>query len=151
MARMHSRKKGISKSHRPIKKEKPTWIKYSTKEIELLILKYAKEGKTGAQIGLYLRDEYGIPDVKIILNKSISQVLKEKNIKKDIPDDLMALIKKSILIRKHLEENKHDQTAKRGLQLTESKIKRLAKYYKRTKKIAADWKYDPEKVKLVVT
>ena len=121
------------------------------KEIELLILKYAKEGKTAAQIGLYLRDEYGVPDVKIILNKSINQVLKEKKIKKDLPDDIMALIKKSILIRKHLEENKHDQTAKRGLQLTESKIKRLAKYYKKKKMIAADWKYDPEKVKLVVT
>jgi len=151
MARMHSRKKGLSKSHKPIKKEKPSWIKYSTKEIELLILKYAKEGKTAAQIGLYLRDEYGVPDVKIILNKSINQVLKEKKIKKDLPDDIMALIKKSILIRKHLEENKHDQTGKRGLQLTESKIKRLAKYYKKKKMIAADWKYDPEKVKLVVT
>ena len=89
--------------------------------------------------------------MKIILNKSINQVLKEKKIKKDLPDDIMALIKKSILIRKHLEENKHDQTGKRGLQLTESKIKRLAKYYKKKKMIAADWKYDPEKVKLVVT
>lgn len=151
MARMHSRKKGISGSHNPIKKEKASWVKYSTKEVELLIVKYVKEGKTSAQIGLYLRDEYGIPDVKILLGKSVSQVIKEKNIKKDIPDDLMALIKKSILIKKHLEENHKDMTGKRGLQLTEAKIKRLVKYYKKNNILDAKWKYDPEKVKLIVT
>ncbi len=151
MARMHSRKKGISGSHNPIKKEKASWVKYSTKEIELLIVKYVKEGKTSAEIGLYLRDEYGIPDVKTLLNKSVSQVIKEKSLGKDIPDDLMALIKKSITIRKHMEENHKDMTGKRGLQLTESKIKRLVKYYKRTKALDSKWKYDPEKVKLIVT
>jgi small subunit ribosomal protein S15 len=151
MARMHSRDKGKSGSHAPLKKEKPSWIKYANKEIELLVLKYAKEGKSTAQIGLYLRDEYGIPDIKVLIGKTISQVLAEKNIKKELPDDLMALIKKSIMIRKHMEENHKDMTGKRGLQLTESKIKRLVKYYKRTKVLDTKWKYDPEKVKLIVT
>jgi len=151
MARMHSRDKGRSRSHKPLKKEKASWVKYEPKEIELLIVKYAKEGKTSAQIGLYLRDEYGIPNVKIILGKNISQVMKEKKLYKEIPEDLMALIKKAVLIRKHMEENKQDQTAKRGLNLTESKIKRLAKYYKANKVLDAKWKYDPEKVKLIIS
>ena len=44
-----------------------------------------------------------------------------------------------------MEDNKQDQTAKRGLQLTESKINRSAKYYRKEKKLAVDWKYDPRK------
>ncbi len=151
MARMYSRKRGKSKSHAPIKKETPSWVTHGSKEIELLILKYAKEGKTAAQIGLYLRDEYGIPSVKPILKKTITQILKEKNISKELPDDLMALIKRAVMIRKHMEENHKDMTGKRGLQLTESKVKRLVKYYKRTGALDKTWKYDPEKVKLIVT
>ena len=52
MARMHSRKKGQSGSKKPLKKEKPTWIRYKPAEIELLIVKLAKEGKTSSEIGI---------------------------------------------------------------------------------------------------
>jgi small subunit ribosomal protein S15 len=148
MARMHSRARGVSGSTKPVKKVAPSWLKYKSKEVELLVLKYAKEGKTASQIGSYLRDEYGIPSVQLITKKPISEILKDKNLLGDIPEDLLALIKRSITIRKHLEENKKDMTAKRGLQLTDSKIRRLTKYYKRTERLSKDWKYDPEKVRL---
>ena len=105
MARMHSRKKGVSGSKQPAKKTVPSWLKYKPKEIELLIVKYAKEGKKPSQIGLYLRDEYGIPDVVLVTKKSICQILEEKKLLGEIPEDLMALIKKAVLIKKHLEEN----------------------------------------------
>lgn len=147
---MHSRKRGKSSSTKPSKKALPAWVKYKPKEVELLIVKYAKEGKTASQIGLYLRDEYGIPDVKLITQKSITKILEEKKLAKDIPEDMMALIKKAVMVRKHLEENAKDMPAKRGLQLTEAKIMRLVKYYKSTKKLPADWKYDPKKVRLYV-
>ena len=150
MARMHSRARGKSRSTKPSKKVVPSWLKYKPKEIELLIIKYAKEGKNPSQIGIFLRDEYGIPDVKLITKKSITQILKEKNLLKEIPEDLMALIRKAVFIRKHLGENKKDMPAKRGLQLTESKIKRLTKYYKKTARLPMTWKYDPERIKLVV-
>jgi len=150
MARMHSGARGKSRSTKPSKKVAPSWLKYKSKEVELLITKYAKEGKNPSQIGIYLRDEYGIPDAKIITGKSITKTLKEKNLLKEIPEDLMALIRKAVLIRKHLEDNKHDMSAKTGLILTESKIKRLTKYYKRTGKMPLEWKYDPKKIKLVV-
>ncbi len=150
MARMYSKKKGKSGSKKPLAGKKPTWIRYTKKEIELLITKFAKEGKTTSEIGIILRDSYGIPDAKQITGKSVSAVLKEKNIAHEVPEDILALLRRSMLIRKHLEGNKHDMSALRGLQLTESKIKRLVKYYKRAEKIAPDWKYDPKTVKVYV-
>ena len=148
---MHSRKRGKSGSKKPIKKTKKSWVRYSAKEIEQLTLKIAKTGKTPSQIGMSLRDNYGIPDVKLITKKSITKILKENNLAPKLPEDLMALINKSIRLMKHLSNFKKDQTVKRGLTLTESKINRLAKYYKRTKKLPSDWKYERRKAKMFVT
>lgn len=151
MARMHSRAKGKSGSKRPLQKTKPIWVRYKPKEAEFLIVKLAKEGKTPSQIGMTLRDLYGIPDARVMLGKSITQLMEEKKLLPELPEDLMALIKKSILIRKHRETNKKDKTSLRGLQLTESKIKRMVKYYKKIGKIKEGWKYDPEKIKLLIS
>jgi len=150
MARMHSGARGKSRSTKPSKKVVPSWVKYKAKEIEFLIVKFAKEGKSPSQIGIYLRDEYGIPDVKAVVKKSLSQILKEKNLLKEVPEDLMALIRKAVLLRKHMRDNKQDMSALMGLVLTESKIKRLTKYYRRKGRLPLTWKYDPEKIKLVV-
>lgn len=149
MARMYSRKKGKSGSNKPIKKG-AVWVRYKPKEVELLITKLAKEGKKASEIGLFLRDSYGIPNAKAITGKRIMQVVKEKGLAKQLPDDLVNLITKSVNIRKHLEENHKDIPALRGLQLTESKIRRLVKYYKRVKALPADWKFDAKSVKLYV-
>lgn len=142
---MHSRKRGKSGSKRPIKKVIPTWLSYKPKEIEILITKFSKDGKSSSEIGLFLRDNYGIPNVKLVCGKSITAIMKENKLLPELPDDLTALIRKSVLVRKHLEENNKDQTANRGLTLTESKIKRLVKYYKKTGKLSSDWKYDPSR------
>ncbi len=150
MARMHSRARGISGSKRPIKKAVPSWVRYKPKEVEMLIVKLVKDGNTASKIGILLRDVYGIPDSTLITKKKISQVLEEKKLLKDIPEDILALIRKSIMLRKHLGENKQDYTAKRGLQLTESKINRLVKHYKKTEKLAKDWKFDPTKARMYV-
>ena len=148
MARMYSRKKGKSRSKKPLEIKKHSWITYSPKEVEMLIAKLAKEGKKPSQIGLMLRDIYGIPDVRSITKKTITQILKEKNLAGEIPEDLLMLIKKAILIKKHTEKNKHDKTAKRGLQLTESKINRLVRYYKKKGRLPKDWKYNIDKATL---
>lgn len=145
MARMHSRKHGKSSSKKPLKKSLPVWLRYKPKEAELLISKLAKEGKNASEIGIILRDTYGIPDAKLLFKKKLLAILKEKNITSELPDDLLALIRRSVAIRKHMETNNKDQTAKRGLTLTESKIKRLTKYYKKTGKLASEWKYDPQR------
>lgn len=149
MARMHSGRKGKSGSKKPLSKEKPVWVRHTEKEVEALISKLAKAGNNSSQIGLILRDTYGIPDVKIIAKKSITKILVENKLVGELPDDLLSLIKKQIRLMKHLELNKHDQPSKRGLILIDSKIKRLTKYYKKKGRIAEDWKYDMKKAKIL--
>src|SRR3989344_2751082 len=151
MAKMHSRAKGKAGSKRPFTKSKITWLRYNEEEIEQLIVKLAKSGKTPSQIGLVLRDTYGIPDVKRVLNKKMHAILEKNNLLGELPEDLIALIKKEINIMKHLGQNKKDFFAKRGLILTESKINALAKYYKRIGRLPEKWKYDREKAKLIVS
>src|SRR3989344_351278 len=150
MARMYSRKKGKSGSTKPINTKKLTWLRYTNKEVEHFITKLAKEGKTSSQIGLILRDTYGVPDVKSTLKKKITIILKEKGLAKKLPEELTNLIKKQIKIMKHLETNKKDQPSKRGLTLTESKINKLVRYYKKSGKLPQDWKYDSKKAKLII-
>ena len=138
---MYSRAKGKSGSHKPVVKTKPTWIPFKEKELEMLIAKLAKEGQSPSQIGLHLRDSYGVPDVQTVLGKTVTQVLDEKKLSKELPEDVLSLMRKAVMLSKHLKENKGDMTAKRGLQLTESKINRLVKYYKSIGRVRADWKY----------
>jgi len=147
---MHSRKKGKSGSHKPITKIQKSWIIYPGKEIEKLVIKLAKQGLNSSNIGLTLRDNYGIPDIKILTKKNIEKILAESNLTKKIPEDILALIKKDIRLTKHLEFHKKDMAVKRGLQLTISKINRLSKYYKQVGKLPLDWKYDSSKAKLLL-
>jgi len=150
MARMHSRKKGKSGSTRPVTNHTPAWGSYGANEVEMLVAKLAKDGKSASQIGISLRDSYGIPDVKAVTKKSILAILKDKKLDSEIPEDLMALIRKMILIQKHRETNKKDQPAKRGLKLTDSKMRRLIKYYIRSGRLPKGWTYDPAKLRLLV-
>ena len=80
MARMHSRDKGKSGSTKPAEKVIPTWTRYKPDEVELLIGKLGKEGQTASQIGVFLRDTYGVPDVKLVCGKKISQILDQKEL-----------------------------------------------------------------------
>ncbi len=48
----------------------------------------------------------------------------------EIPEDLYCLIKKAVSMRKHLEVNRKDKDTKFRLILVESRIHRLARYYK---------------------
>lgn len=147
---MHSRKKGRAGSKKPVVTKPQPWISYSPEEIEQLVVKISKTGKSIAQIGLILRDSYGIPDVHKLAGKKVGQILKAHKIEQKIPEELVNLIKKEITIIKHLETNKHDMPSRRGLSLTESKIKRLTKYYKRKKLLPNDWKYNREQAKITI-
>ena len=148
-ARMHARRKGKAGSKKPISKTAPSWLSYKKAEVEQLVIKLSKKGLQTSQIGLQLRDSYGIPDVKMITKKSISQILKENKTYPEIPEDLQNLVKRVIQIKKHLETNKKDNVSKRGLQLTEAKIRRLEKYYKKNSKLPDKWKYRSDKAKLL--
>ena len=147
MARMHSRKKGKAKSTKPIKKV-PSWAPYKGKETEKLVLKYAKSEKSTSEIGIILRDSYGINSVKALTGKSVTEILKENKLTKELPEDLLNLIQKMVDVKAHLEKNRQDMTAKRGLQLTSSKIRRLIKYYQKSNRLPKEWKFDSNRLKM---
>ncbi len=146
---MYSRKGGKSGSSKPMSK-KAAWISYKQKDIEEIIAGMVKRGYSSARIGLELRDRYGVPSARMVTKDKISRTMKKQGTYPDIPEDLYSLIKRAVDLISHLEKNKRDYISKRGLELTESKIRRLAKYYKSRKMLASDWKWDPEKAKLMV-
>ena len=147
---MHSRKKGKSGSKKPVQKKVPSWQRYQPKEIETLIVKLAKQGNQSSQIGLILRDSYGIPNVKVATSKTIYQIMKDNKLSSKLPEDILNLIKRQIIIMKHLETNKHDVPTQRSLINVDSKIKRLVKYYKKSKVLPADWKYNKDQAKRLI-
>ncbi|HLD59134.1 MAG TPA: 30S ribosomal protein S15 [archaeon] len=149
MARMHSGAKGVSRSKKPVSKKSPEWVELKPKEIEEAITNLANAGHPAAEIGTLLRDQYGVPGAKLVTGKNISQILEEHNLKPKIPEDLMNLIRKSVKQRAHLAKNKKDFDAKRGYQLTVSKIRRLTAYYQKQGKIAADWRYTEQAAELL--
>jgi small subunit ribosomal protein S15 len=129
---------------------KPEWIEYSNEEIEELILKLRKEGNSTSMIGIVLRDQYGIPDVKLITGKKITKILEDHGQELKYPEDLMNLIKRAVNIRDHLVENPKDLHTRRGLRIIESKIRRLVKYYVRDGVLPEGWRYDPRSAALLV-
>ncbi|MFX0021107.1 MAG: 30S ribosomal protein S15 [Candidatus Hermodarchaeota archaeon] len=150
MARMHSRKRGSSGSTRPARLEKPTWVELSPEEVESEVVKLARRGQSKSMIGTIMRDSRGVPLVKLVTGKKVTQILDENEIKSPLPEDLANLVRKALNIRKHLETNHKDKESRKGLQRTESKVYRLIKYYKKKKVLAPDFRYDPEKIRTLV-
>ena len=141
MGRLHSHNYGKSHSTRPLDPKPPSWIKQDAKEIEELIVKYAKDDLSVSQIGIKLRDQHSIPLVKPIIKKTISRVLEENDLKTDLPEDLNNIVKKAIGLQKHLKTNKSDNRNVRSLELIEAKVHRLSVYYKKIGRIPKSWKY----------
>ena len=141
MGRMHTHNHGKSHSIRPIELKKPDWVKMEPKEIEELIIKYAKDGMTSSLIGTKLRDQHAIPLVKPILKKTISQVLQENDLTPEIPEDLNNIVLKAINLQKHLKDNKSDSRNVRSLELIEAKVHRLSTHYKNKGILPKKWKY----------
>jgi len=137
MARIYARRRGRSGSKPPLRKKPPEWLQITPEEIEERIIELYKQGYSTSVIGMVLRDCYGVPDVRLVTGKKMTQILREYNVASKVPEDLQNLIKKAIRLRKHLELHRKDLHNKRALQLTESKIRRLVKYYKRKKGIQA--------------
>merc|ERR1711955_17990 len=105
------------------------------------IYKLAKKGLTPSQIGVILRDSHGVAQVRFITGNKILRILKGKGMAPALPEDFYYLIK-AVSIRKHLERNRKDKDAKFRLILVESRIHRLARYYKTKGVLPPTWKYD---------
>ena len=147
---MHARRKGKSCSKRPLITENPAWVALSATEIEDIIVKMAKDGNNSAKIGLVLRDQYGVPDVKLATGKTITAIMKEKGVAPALPEDLANLMRRAIDLNVHLKENRGDISNRRGLMLIEAKIRRLERYYKANNVLPADWKYSLNTAELML-
>lgn len=148
MARMHARKRGSSGSKRVYRDSAPDWVELSPDEVEKRILELYEEGHEPSIIGMILRDRYGVPSVKQVTGKKLAEVLKENNAIIGLPEDLKSLIEKALNLRKHAEEHRKDFHNIRGMQLTEAKVRRLAKYYKKKGVLPPEWKYDPKRLRI---
>merc|ERR1712078_548442 len=113
MGRMHSKGKGIARRSLPYKRSAPSWVKQSASDCVKEICAMAKKGFTPSQIGVVLRDSHGIPQVKMVVS-----------------------------VRKHLEKNRKDKDSKFRLILIESRIHRLARYYRTVGVLPPNWKYE---------
>lgn len=150
MARMHARRRGQSGSRKPYLKEAPEWVPLPPKDVEELVVKLSKGGMSTAMIGITLRDQYGIPSVKLVTGKSMTDILKENGVRFRLPEDLQNLMKKAIALDDHLTNNPKDLHNRRGLQLVEAKIRRLVKYYKKTGVLPQNWNYSLKNARLLI-
>ncbi|WMW22409.1 30S ribosomal protein S15 [Methanolobus mangrovi] len=151
MAKMHTRRKGNSGPTRPLRTEAPAWSTMTTEEVTTVVNDMWKQGISTSEIGMVLRDKYGVPDVKLATGKKITQILREGGEKFAVPEDLYNLIVKAIGLRKHMNNNHKDVHNKRSLQNIEAKIRRLVKYYQSTKVLPVEWKYKPETAEMLIT
>lgn len=139
---MHSDGRGESGSDKPVTKNTPDWVEYDEEEVIDLVVKLRRDGFDPSQIGIKLRDQYGIPSVKELTDKSITEILEDEGMELDIPEDLQNLLDRAENIQDHLEENGKDEQAQRRLELTEAKIRRVASYHREEGNIDEDWKYN---------
>ena len=121
MARIHARRKGRSGSSPQTRDKNPAWA-LKQKDVETKVVELSSEGNTTSQIGIVLRDMHGVPSVKLSTGKSISKILKEKDISPQLPEDLTNLMRKAVKLGEHLKINNKDVHNTRALRLTEAKI-----------------------------
>ncbi|KAI1096134.1 40S ribosomal protein S13 [Rostrohypoxylon terebratum] len=150
MGRLHSNGKGISDSALPYSRVAPAWLKTTSAQVEEQICRLARKGATPSQIGVVLRDSHGIAQVRIVTGNKILRILKSNGLAPELPEDLYMLIKKAVSVRKHLERNRKDKDAKFRLILIESRIHRLARYYKTVGVLPPTWKYESATASTIV-
>jgi len=100
-------------------------LKYTKEEVKAIILKLSNKGLTSEKIGLVLRDQYGIPSVKLY-NIKIKEVLGEK-FQEPTLINLEAKLQKII---EHFKKNKQDKKTGRALIITKAKLKKRKDYHK---------------------
>lgn len=150
MARMYTHRRGKSGSTKIHGQDLPDWSNTDKDEVEKIILSLHDSGHSSAEIGTILRDQHAVPDLRRVIGMRVSAFLAEKGKVSTYPEDMMNLMRKAVSLIDHLSSNRKDLHNMRSLELTESKIRRLAKYYQSHGRLAADWKYKRDQVRLMV-
>jgi len=105
--------------------QKPTWVKMKETELREVIKKLS-EKHSPSQIGIILRDQYGIPTTKVF-GKKLKEYLKEVGIERN--EDLENAEKKVTNLKEHLKNNITDRSAKHKLQHAQSRLNITKKYF----------------------
>ncbi len=150
MSRVHTGRKGRAGSHRPYPLTKPEWVTVTTEEAVETAVQLAKAGRLSAQVGQVLRDSYGFPSARAVTGKRLGALLAENGVRPEIPEDLQALLKRVVHLQAHLKSHPKDLSNHRGLSLMESRIRRLARYYRQRRRIPENWRYSAASVALQV-
>jgi small subunit ribosomal protein S15 len=116
--------------------KKPTWLKYTKSEVEAIILKLANKNLTAEKIGLTLRDQYGIPSVKLY-NITIKDIMKDRFKEPTI----LNLETKLQNIINHFKKNNQDKKTGRALIITKAKLKKRTIQYRKTFKKKVDFSF----------
>ena len=151
MARMYKSRKGQSGSTRPHVTDAPEWSNKDKEAVQSLVLDLAKSGLSTAEIGTVLRDKHAVPNARLVLGTRIGQFLAENDMMGAYPEDMMNLMRQAVAIINHLGSGNHkDIHNKRALEITESKIRRLASYYIGENRLPSDWRYKRDELRLMV-
>lgn len=105
--------------------KKPTWIKMEEPELKKTILELS-EKYAPSQIGIILRDQYGIPTTKVF-GKKLKAYLEELGIERN--EDLENAENKVTALKEHLKNNVTDRSAKHKLQHAQSRLNITKKYF----------------------
>lgn len=141
MSRIHSSRKGRAGSHRPYPLTNPAWVTATREEVVEQAVQLSKTGLSSAQVGQRLRDSYGVPSVRAIAGERLTDVLRANGVQPALPEDLQALLKRVVHLQRHLLTHPKDHSNRRGLNLMESRIRRLARYYRYRKVLPETWRY----------
>ncbi|MGB1697101.1 MAG: 30S ribosomal protein S15 [Thermoplasmatota archaeon] len=137
-------------SMHPVRDASPEWVPMLGREVEAKIVEMAKDGVQPAQIGLILRDTYGVPNVHELTGKKLGAIIADAGAAPGVPQELTNLINRAINLLEHLKSNRKDLHNTRGLELIEARIRKLAKYYKSRGQLEASWKYTRGGARLLV-
>jgi small subunit ribosomal protein S15 len=110
--------------------QKPLWLKMSEEDLKKVIKELADKYQP-AQIGIILRDQYGVPSTKVY-GKKLKAYLKELGV--DSNPDLENAQKKFDKITEHMKENVTDKRSKHKMQKAQTRLNILRKYFARKKK-----------------
>lgn len=91
---------------------KADWMKMKPSEVESLVVDLAKKGNSPSKIGIILRDQHGIPKVKV-LGKKVSKILAENKVTYET--EKVRFQTGIERVQKHSAQHKHDYTAKKAL------------------------------------